>query len=232
MTEHNEAKYDEIANIVIMPGDPKRATFIAENYLKDYKLVNDVRGMKAYTGYYNNKRVTVMAHGMGMPSASIYVYELFKFYNVDIIIRIGSAGSYNDNYKLGDIILASQINTRSNIASNITNDNYDIIDAFSDINKSIIDVAKNINVDIKTSKVTTMDVFEPYFINNIDKEGLEVTEMEAYIIFLLSKLMNKKCACLLTIADENYSDNNMSAIERQNSMDNMIKLALETSINL
>lgn len=232
MTEHNEAKYDEIANIVIMPGDPKRATFIAENYLKDYKLVNDVRGMKAYTGYYNNKRVTVMAHGMGMPSASIYVYELFKFYNVDIIIRIGSAGSYNDNYKLGDIILASQINTRSNIASNITNDNYDIIDAFSDINKSIIDVAKNINVDIKTSKVTTMDVFEPYFINNIDKEGLEVTEMEAYIIFLLSKLMNKKCACLLTIADENYSDNNMSAIERQNSMVNMIKLALETSINL
>ncbi len=229
MTNHNEAKIEDIAPIVIMPGDPKRATLIADKYLENKKLVNDVRGMKAYTGYYNNKRITVMAHGMGMPSASIYVYELFKFYNVDVIIRIGSAGSYSSNYRLGDIVLLNSVTTKSNIAKSITKDNYDVIESFDDINNIIRNCSVKLGINIKDAKVTTMDVFEPYFKENLDTTNLEVTEMESYIIFLLSKIFNKKCACLLTIADENYSDNNMDAIDREKNMDNMIKLALKST---
>ena len=210
MTNHNEAKIEDIAPIVIMPGDPKRATLIADKYLENKKLVNDVRGMKAYTGYYNNKRITVMAHGMGMPSASIYVYELFKFYNVDVIIRIGSAGSYSSNYRLGDIVLLNSVTTKSNIAKSITKDNYDVIESFDDINNIIRNCSVKLGINIKDAKVTTMDVFEPYFKENLDTTNLEVTEM-------------------LTIADENYSDNNMDAIDREKNMDNMIKLALKST---
>ena len=104
MTPHNEAKKEDIANIVIMPGDPLRAKYIAENFLEDYSLVNSVRGMYAYTGYYKGKRLTVMAHGMGMPSVGIYTYELFKIYDVESIIRIGSCGGYTKDLNLFDII--------------------------------------------------------------------------------------------------------------------------------
>ena len=105
MTPHNEANKDDIAKIVLMPGDPKRAEYIAKNYLTDYKLVNTVRNMYAFTGTYKGKRITVMASGMGMPSIGIYSYELFKFYDVDVIIRIGSIGAYNQDLKLKKLIL-------------------------------------------------------------------------------------------------------------------------------
>ena len=107
MTPHNEAKKEDIAKVVLMPGDPLRAKYIAENFLEDYKLVNTVRGMYAYTGKYQNKLVTIMASGMGMPSIGIYSYELFKFYDVDKIIRIGSAGAYTKDLNLYDIILVN-----------------------------------------------------------------------------------------------------------------------------
>ena len=115
-TAHNEAKKEDISKTVIMPGDPLRAKYIAEKYLTDYKLVNKVRGMYAYTGYYKNKRVTVMAHGMGNPSVGIYTYELFKFYDVDEIIRIGSCGATTDKIKLRDVILVNSSYSDSNYA--------------------------------------------------------------------------------------------------------------------
>ena len=106
MTPHNEAKKGDITNIVIMPGDPLRAKYIAENFLDDYSLVNSVRGMYAYTGTYKGKRITVMASGMGMPSMGIYSYELYKFYDVEAIIRIGSCGAYSKDLNLFDIVLS------------------------------------------------------------------------------------------------------------------------------
>ena len=106
MTPHNEANKEDIANIVIMPGDPLRAKYIAENYLEDYKLVNAVRNIYAYTGFYKGKRITIMASGMGMPSMGIYSYELFKLYDVDYIIRIGSCGGYSPELKLFDVVLS------------------------------------------------------------------------------------------------------------------------------
>ncbi len=116
MTPHNSAKKEQIAKVVLMPGDPLRAKYIAENFLENYECVNEVRGMLAYTGFYNGKRITVMAHGMGIPSIGIYSYELFKFYDVDVIIRIGSCGAYLHETNLGDIIVASEVVSPSTYA--------------------------------------------------------------------------------------------------------------------
>ena len=118
MTAHNEAKENDIANVVIMPGDPLRAQYIAENFLEDYKLVNTVRNIFAYTGYFEGKRITVMASGMGMPSMGIYCYELYKFYNVETIIRVGSCGVYVDGIDLLDTILVDGSYTLGNFALN------------------------------------------------------------------------------------------------------------------
>jgi purine-nucleoside phosphorylase len=119
MTPHNKAKLNDIAKVVLMPGDPLRAKWIAENFLKSAKLVNDVRGMFAYTGTYKNKKITVMAHGMGMPSIGIYSYELFKFYNVNTIIRVGSAGAFAKTIKLGDVIIAKEAFSESIYAKDV-----------------------------------------------------------------------------------------------------------------
>ena len=118
-TAHIEAKKEDFAKTVLMPGDPKRAKFIADTFLTDAKLINDVRGVQGYTGFYNGKKISVMAHGMGMPSASIYAYELFNFYGVKNIIRIGTCGSMVENLNIGDVIISSGSITNSNIAINM-----------------------------------------------------------------------------------------------------------------
>ena len=143
MTPHIEAKKEDIASIVIMPGDPLRAKYIAENYLTDYMLVNDVRNMLAYTGYYKGKRVTVMASGMGNPSMGIYSYELFKFYDVDTIIRVGSCGAYTKNLNLYDLILVEESYSDSNYAFVQNGFKDKIITSSSELNEVIIQNLKN-----------------------------------------------------------------------------------------
>ena len=134
MTPHIEAKKEEIAKTVIMPGDPLRAKFIAETYLEEYRLVNQVRGMYAYTGKYKGKEVTVMASGMGMPSIGIYSYELFKFYDVDNIIRIGTCGAYTDKIKLYDVILAKEVYTDSSFAKVQNGSTYNTLTSNEELN--------------------------------------------------------------------------------------------------
>ena len=147
MTIHNEANLNEIAKTVLMPGDPLRAKYIAEKYLTDYKLVNKIRNIYAYTGKYNGKEITVMASGMGMPSIGIYSYELYKFYNVDAIIRIGSAGAYSDKLNLLDLVLIEKSYTEGNFAKSMTGIESHIIEANSDLNNLIYNTAveKGIN---------------------------------------------------------------------------------------
>ena len=118
ITPHIEAKLEEISKTVIMPGDPLRAKYIAENFLTDYIQVNSVRGMFAYTGYYKNKKITVMAHGMGNPSMGIYSYELFKYYNVENIIRIGTVGAYSENLNLTDLVLVDKTYSETSYGKN------------------------------------------------------------------------------------------------------------------
>ena len=149
-TPHNEANLGDIAKTVIMPGDPLRAKYIAENFLQNYKLVNSVRGMYAYTGKYKNKEITVMASGMGMPSMGIYCYELYKFYEVENIIRIGSCGAYKPELKLFDIILSENVFSESNYALTLNNDNCHLVSADSNLNSIIKQTALDKKITLYT----------------------------------------------------------------------------------
>ena len=232
-TPHIEAKDGEIANIVLMPGDPLRAKYIAEKYLTDYKLVNEVRNMLAYTGYYKDKRITVMAHGMGMPSLGIYAYELFNIYNVDTIIRIGSCGSYDKNIKIGDTVLASSVNTKSNIAESMTGNKINEISVFDDVNFIIKQTASNNNIELKESEVTTSDIFDLYYEDILKNDNtIKVAEMEAFVLFLLAHKHKKECACLLTVVDEVHNKKSISSEEREKNLNNMIIVALESALQL
>ncbi len=229
-TPHNKALKGEIANIVLMSGDPLRVKYIAEEYLQDYKLVNDIRGMYAYTGFYKGKRISVMGHGMGMPSIGIYAYELFKFYDVDLIIRLGSCGSHNKDFKIGDTIITNNVKTLSNISLEMFNEEIHELPIYSDVNNTILEIARNMNIEIKNGNVTTLDVFDVYYPNIRNSSDIEVAEMEAFGLYAVSKLLNKKCACLLTVVDSPYTEDEISAEDRENRLNKMIEVALESTL--
>ncbi len=229
MTPHNKAKKGEIADIVIMPGDPKRAEFIAVNYLTDYKLVNDVRCAYCYTGYYKGKKVSIMASGMGMPSISIYAYELFSFYGVDTIIRLGSCQSRDKTINLGDIILANEAYTDSNISESYSGIKKNNCYPNTDLNKKIIEASKNLNLNINSGIIMTSDLFYKEKEDDIDNNIIGL-EMETFALFLLGESLNKKTASILTVSDTSYSDDELTSEEREKSFDDAINLALESII--
>ena len=235
MTPHNNAKKGEIAKTVIMPGDPMRAKYIAEKYLKDYKLVNEVRGMYAYTGLYNGKEVTVMAHGMGMPSMGIYAYELYKFYDVAEIIRIGSCGAYEKDMKLFDIILSTACYTESSFALTLNNDLCHIAYSDEDLNVKIGKVAYQNGIKLYRGMTACLDCFDAYA-TDISKffdrmpEGVKpiAAEMEAFALFYIAKMLGKKASCLMSVVDSKYIKEVATAEEREQGLDKMIKLALDS----
>ena len=233
MTPHNEAKLGEIAKTVLMPGDPLRAKYIADTFLTDVKLVNKVRNIFAYTGLYKGKEITIMASGMGMPSIGIYSYELYKFYNVENIIRIGSAGAYTDNINLYDVILASSAYSKSSYAK-VQGYDSDTIFASENLNNKIKEVALNSNKKIKEGVIHSSDVFyADVDVNALynEKKCLCV-EMESFALFYNALKLNKNAACLLTISDNLITKEETTADERQNSFNEMIELALDTAIEL
>lgn len=238
MTAHNNAKKGEIAKNVIMPGDPLRAKYIAENYLEDYKLVNEVRGMYAYTGTYKGKEITVMASGMGMPSIGIYAYELYKFYDVDNIVRVGTCGANNQNIKLLDVILSDSSYTLSTYAKVFDGYKENTIEASEELNNKIIKTAKDLNIDIKVGKIITTDVFNPYvddqkeYENNYENySDTLASEMEAFALLYLAKKLNKKATTILTVVDSPYDEKVVSSTDREKSLDSAITLALESLIS-
>ena len=238
-TPHNEANIGDIAKTVIMPGDPLRAKYIAENFLENYRLVNSVRGMYAYTGTYKGKEITVMAHGMGMPSIGIYCYELYKIYGVENIIRIGSCGGYLPELKLFDIILAENVFSESNFALTLNNEDCHIVSADSTLNKIITNTANEINISIRIGNTVCTDCFDVYmtdvnqFLARIP-EGFNPAsaEMEAFALFYVAKILNKKAACLMSVVDSKYIKDIATPEERQTGLNNMIKLALDSSLNI
>lgn len=233
MTAHNEAKIDEIAKTVLMPGDPLRAKYIAETYLKNIKLVNQVRGMLAYTGTYKGKTLTIMASGMGMPSIGIYSYELFKFYNVDNIIRIGSAGSYVKELNVKDLVMVDNAYSDSSFAYVQNGFLLNHIESDKSIDEVIKNTANEHNINIKLENIYSSDVF--YHDKEVDfvkKYDLRAVEMESFALFHNAKALNKKAACLLTISDSFVTKEEMTSEERQNSLNDMITLALEAAIKL
>lgn len=238
-TPHNEAKLGEIAKTVIMPGDPLRAKYIAENFLDDYKLVNSVRGIYTYTGTYKGKQVTVMASGMGMPSMGIYSYELYKFYDVENIIRIGSCGSYKPELKLFDIVLSENVFSEGNFALTLNNEDCHIVASDSTLNNIIKDTAKETNIDVFVGNTVCTDCFDVYmtdvnqFLARIP-EGFNPAsaEMEAFALFYVAKVLNKKAACLMSVVDSKYIKDIATPEERQTGLNNMIRLALESSLKM
>lgn len=238
-TPHNEAKLGEIAKTVIMPGDPLRAKYIAENFLDDYKLVNSVRGIYTYTGTYKGKEITVMASGMGMPSMGIYAYELYKVYEVENIIRIGSCGSYKPELKLFDIVLAENVFSESNFALTLNNEDCHIVASDSALNNIIKETARETNIDIFAGNTVCTDCFDVYmtdvnqFLSRIP-EGFNPAsaEMEAFALFYVAKVLNKKAACLMSVVDSKYIKDIATPEERQTGLNNMIRLALDSSLKI
>ena len=238
-TPHNEANLGDIAKTVIMPGDPLRAKYIAENFLDNYKLVNSVRGMYAFTGNYKGKEITVMASGMGMPSMGIYSYELYKFYGVENIIRIGSCGAYRPDLKLFDIVLSENVFSEGNFALTLNNENCHIVSSNKDLNDVIKSTANQTNINILSGNTVCTDCFDVYmtdvnqFLARIPENfNPAAAEMEAFALFYVAKVLNKKAACLMSVVDSKYIKEIATPEERQTGLNNMIQLALESAVLL
>ena len=235
-TPHIGCEKGDIARTVLMPGDPLRAKYIAENFLEDYKLVNEVRNMLAYTGYYKGKKVTVFASGMGIPSIGIYSYELYKYYDVENIIRIGTCGSYNKDVKLLDVILSSGAYCKSYFDQLLDGVDVNFIQSSSELNRLIMNQAKVDCVPLKYGKTITSDVFDLYcddsekFRSNFPNMDFLSVEMEAFGLFYVAKKLGKEAACLMTVVDSLYDKRSLTSQDREKSLNDMIKLALESII--
>lgn len=231
MTPHNEAKKEDIAKTVLMPGDPLRAKFIAENFLDDYKLVNTVRNVYAYTGFYKGKKVTVMASGMGMPSIGIYSYELYAFYDVDTIIRVGSAGAYTDKLNLYDIVLADGAYSESSFAKTQNGEERNILHGNEELNNHIKETAERLGIKIHFNNIHSSDIFykeNDNFREIYEKYDCCCVEMESFALFHNANVLGKKAACILTISDNLVTQAKTTPEERQSSFKQMIELALES----
>ena len=237
MTPHNEAKLEDIASTVLMPGDPLRAKYIADNFLTDVKLINSVRNMYGYTGLYKGKKITVFASGMGMPSMGIYCYELYKFYNVQNIIRNVTCGAYSPDLNIFDTLLVDNSYTEGNFAYALEGANCHTIQADESLNNIIKNCSKELNIPVVKGNVLCSEVFD-YYVKNIDDlisrfpKDLNIigAEMESFALFYTAKYLNRKAACLLTVVDSHYKNQAITAEEREKSLNNMIVLSLESAL--
>lgn len=228
-TPHIAAKLGDFANTVLMPGDPLRSKFIAENFLTDAVLVNNVRGIQGYTGLYNGKRVSVMASGMGIPSIGIYSYELYNFYNVQNIIRIGSAGAMQPDIKLRSLVFAQGACTNSNYAHQFEMPGTIAPIASFDLLRSAVETAEKLRYDYKVGNVLSSDTFYDDGKGSAvwKKMGVLAVEMESAALYLNAARAGKKALCVCTISDNLLTGEELSADDRQNSFREMMKLALE-----
>ena len=236
-TPHISAPEGAFAKTLLMPGDPLRAKFIAETFLTDPKLVTSVRNVLGYTGTYRGVPVSVMASGMGMPSIGIYSYELFKFYGVENIIRIGSAGSYKDWLKVMDVTLAESAVSDSSFALIQGGCKSNRILPNAELNAAIKQEAKELGIELKMSVVHSSDVFyadpsQGTWQELAERTGSDCVEMESFALFHNANMLGKRAACLLTISDSFVSHVELTSEERQNSFTEMMTLALETAIKL
>ena len=234
MSIHIESKKEDIAKNVLMPGDPKRCEYIAKKFLTNARLVNTVRGITAYTGYYKKHKVTIFPSGMGIPSMGIYSYELFKEYNVDNIIRIGTMGAYA-NLNLKDIVLVTNSITNSNYGLYAAGYNSNSINSSEMLNNIIINTSNSINTKINIGNIYSSDVFyekDNNYQDIVAKYNVLGVEMESYGLFINAKIFNKNAACLLMVSDSFQNPNKLSQLEREQGLDNLIILALETCINI
>ena len=233
MSVHIAAKNGEIADTVLLPGDPKRAKWIAENFLENAVCYTDIRGMLGFTGTYKGKRISVQGTGMGIPSMSIYITELMKDYGVKTLIRVGSAGSYQEDVKIRDIVVALSTSTDSNInnrrfkgASFAPTVNFDLL-------SKVLKIAEEKNIKIKAGNILTSDEFyndDPSYFKKWAEFGVLAVEMETAALYTLASKYKAKALSILTISDSLISPEITSSEEREKTFNEMIELALETAI--
>ncbi len=230
-TPHNEAKVGEIAKTVLMPGDPLRAKFIADNFLTDVKQFNSVRNMLGFTGYYNGKRVSVMGSGMGIPSIGIYSYELYHHYDVDRIIRVGTAGAIQPDLNLFDIVIANGASTNSNWASqyNLPKGTLSATASF-DALEAAVNSARKHQFKYRVGQVFSSDNFynDPESVWSLwAKMGITCCEMEAYGLYCTALEAHKEALAIVTISDSMITHQETTSEERVKSFTNMMKVALD-----
>ena len=229
-TPHNGAEKGDIAKTVLMPGDPLRAKYIADTYLKDVKCFNTVRNMFGYTGTYEGKEVSVMGGGMGMPSIGIYSFELYHFYDVDQIIRIGSAGGMSDKVKVRDLVIGMGASTNSNFASQ-----YKLPGTFAPIAdfgllRKAVEIAEEKNIPVAVGNILSSDTFytdDETANDQWKKMQILCVEMEAAALYMNAARAGKKALCMLTISDHLYTGEALSAEDRQTSFHEMMEVALK-----
>lgn len=235
-TPHIAAAKEQIAKTVLMPGDPLRAKFIAENFLTDPVLVNNVRGVQGHTGTWKGVPVTVMASGMGIPAIGIYSWELFNFYDVDNIIRVGSAGAFRDDLKLMDIVAGQGACTNSNYLSTFgMKGSFAPIADFTLLSKAV-EAAREHGVELKVGNLLSADNFYSAEGQNGNDEwkrmGVMAVEMEAAGLYCNAAYAGKRALCLCTISDHLYRQEYLSAGERQTSFTQMMEIALDTAVKM
>lgn len=220
-----------IAETVIMPGDPLRAKFISENFLTDAKMFNSVRNMFGYTGFYNGNKISVMGSGMGMPSIGIYSYELFKFYDVQNIIRIGSCGSYTKDVNIYDVILVTEAYSESSFAKTMSGYDDSVIKPSEKLNSELEKISQRLKINLIKGSVHSTDVFygdNPELYKEINRKyGCLAVEMESFALFANARKTGKNAACLLTVSDSLVTHEATTSEERMKSFTNMMKIALE-----
>jgi purine-nucleoside phosphorylase len=230
-TPHIDSQAGAFAATVLMPGDPQRAKFIADNFLQDVVQVNSVRGMLGYTGTYNGRAISVMGSGMGMPSIGIYSYELFSSYNVERIIRIGSCGSYTADLNLYDVIIAEDAWSESTFARTQGVSEADILEASPALVAELESHAKALQIDYTKGRIHSSDVFYRQNFDDYqtirDQHGCHAVEMEAFALFANAQATNKQAACVLTVSDSLVTHEATTAAEREQAFTNMMKIALE-----
>lgn len=236
-TPHNACKEEGlIAKTVLLPGDPLRAKFIADTFLTDVVCFNTVRNMFGYTGKYNGKKISVMGSGMGMASLGIYAYELFSFYGVENIVRIGSAGAYSADMKVYDVMLVTDAWSETTFAKTAFNMGSHVMKSTSSLNRKLKNSAAKLGIELKEGRAHSSDVFyhdNPNFSweKVRDEKGCKAVEMESFALFATAKALNKKATCLLTISDSFVTHEVTSASERQEAFTNMMKIALSLASN-
>lgn len=232
-TPHNNAKNGQIAKLVLMPGDPLRAKMVADTYLENVELVNDVRGMYCFTGTYKGNRVSVMGSGMGIPTIGIYSYELFHFYDVEAIIRIGSTGGLTPDLKVYDVVLVDSAYSESTYAREQAGVDERVMFPSEELTGMLRDSAKELGYDVTEGRTLSSDVFyfEPEVAaarvgKAVGEYNCICTEMESYALFHNAKMAGKKAGCLLTVSDNVVTHVETTAEERQNSFTRMMEIAL------
>jgi purine-nucleoside phosphorylase len=230
-TPHINAEKQDIAKVVLMPGDPLRAKYIADTFLSDVTQFNSVRNMFGYTGFYKGRKISVMGSGMGMPSIGIYSYELYKFFDVETIIRIGSCGAYTDSLKVYDTILVTEAYSESSFAFAQGKCEKDTLPASKLINERLEKISKEINIPVVKGKIHSSDVFYREYPEEIlhmaQEKNLLGVEMESFALFHNASVTNKNAACLLTVSDSLVTNESTTPEERQTAFTNMMKIALE-----